>query len=52
MANFVCNVPALDRYLRDRTGDGIDVVDVLRAAPDLRFVKAMHKSEWALDSGD
>jgi N-acetyl-anhydromuramyl-L-alanine amidase AmpD len=47
-ANVVCNVAALDRYLRDQVGDGIDVVDVLRAARELRNVKAMHKSEWAL----
>ena len=46
--NVICNVRTLDRFLRDRGGDGLDVADILRAAPDLRIVKAFHKSEWAL----
>ena len=49
-SNAMCDVATLDRYLQDVQGDGIDPVDVLRAAPTLRRVKAFHKSEWALSS--
>jgi hypothetical protein len=46
--NAMCDVAVLDRFLTDVQGDGLDAVDVLRAAPRLRDVKTMHKSEWAL----
>lgn len=50
--NVICDVQTLDRFLVDTNGDGLDVIDVLRAAPSLRNVKAFHKSEWALTSAD
>lgn len=46
--NLICDVPTLDAFVRDRLGDGLDDIDVLAAAPQLRNVKALHKSEWAL----
>ena len=46
--NLICDVPTLDGFVRDRLGDGLDDIDVLAAAPQLRNVKALHKSEWAL----
>lgn len=49
-ANIVCDVPTLDRFLLDQLGDGIDLVDVLQAARQLRDVKVLHKSEWSLTS--
>jgi hypothetical protein len=48
----ICTVPTLDQFVRGRAGDGIDTLDILRAAPDLRGVKCYHKSEWALENAD
>ncbi len=50
--NAICDVRTLDTHLIDAYGDGLDVIEVLRAAPELRNVKAFHKSEWALTSAD
>jgi hypothetical protein len=47
-ADIMCNVSTLDGFLTDQLGDGLDIIDVLRAAPQLRDVKALHKSEWSL----
>jgi N-acetyl-anhydromuramyl-L-alanine amidase AmpD len=46
--NAVCDVGALNRFVQDSSGDGIDVADILRGAAQLRDVKARHLSEWAL----
>ncbi len=50
--NLVCNSATLDRFVNDITGDGIDRLDVLRAAKDMRRIKSYHKSEWAMSSAD
>ena len=50
--SVLCTVPEIDRFVKDQAGDGIDTVDVLRAARELRKVKSFHKSEWALASAD
>ena len=47
-SNVICDVPAIDKFVKDKLGDGIDTLDVLRAARDLRKVKSYHKSEWSL----
>jgi len=47
-SNIICDVPALNRFVVDKLKDGIDTLDILRAASDLRKVKSYHKSEWAL----
>jgi N-acetyl-anhydromuramyl-L-alanine amidase AmpD len=49
-SDAICDVNTLNRFITDVSGDGIDTVDVLRAAPQLREVKALHKSEWSLTS--
>jgi hypothetical protein len=49
---LLCNAPALDNFVKSRTGKGIDEVDIMRAAPQLRTVKSFHKSEWALTGPD
>jgi hypothetical protein len=46
--NAICDVAALDTFVKDKLKDGIDTLDILRAARDLRKVKSYHKSEWAL----
>jgi len=50
--NILCNSIAIDRFVTDAAGDGIDSVDILRAARELRRVKSYHKSEWSLSSAD
>lgn len=44
----IVNPEVINRFVLDRTGNGIDHVDILRAAQDLRVIKSYHKSEWAL----
>jgi hypothetical protein len=51
-SNILCNSASIDRFVRDAAGDGIDTMDVLRAAAHLRNVKSYHKSEWALTSAN
>jgi hypothetical protein len=51
-ADAICDLPALDAFVTDRLGDGIDMMDILRGARELRRVKAYHKSEWALANAD
>jgi len=50
--NVLANSSIIDRFVTDVAGDGIDVVDILRASAHLRLVKSYHKSEWALSSKD
>ena len=50
--SMLCTLPQIDRFVQDRLGHGIDTVDILRAARDLRVVKSYHKSEWALANAD
>jgi hypothetical protein len=45
--DVLCDITTLDQYLVDQNGDGLDMNDLLRAAPQLRNVKSYHKSEWA-----
>jgi hypothetical protein len=49
---MLCTVPLIDRFVRGQLHDGIDLLDVLRAARDLRQVKSYNKSEWALANAD
>lgn len=57
-ANLICNAPNISRFIRSRFGNvivadwGIDTLDILRGARELRRVKSYHKSEWALDGPD
>lgn len=51
-SNAVCDAAAINRFVTDRLGDGIDTLDILRGARRLRDVKSYHKSEWALTSAD
>ena len=50
--NIMCDSANLDSLVRDAAGDGIDTLDILRAARHLRNVKSYHKSEWALTLED
>jgi N-acetylmuramoyl-L-alanine amidase-like protein len=50
--SVLCTVASIDRFVQDRQGNGIDTLDVLRAARELRRVKSFHKSEWALANAD
>jgi hypothetical protein len=50
--NLICDIPALDRFVTDQAHDGIDTLDILRGAVQLRGVKAFHKSEWSLANPD
>ena len=50
--NLLCDTPAINRFVQSRTGQQIDEVDIIRAAPQLRNVKSYHKSEWALTGPD
>lgn len=51
-ANVIANSQTIDNFVRSTTGQPITELDVVRAAPDLRRVKAFKKSEWALQNAD
>lgn len=46
--DILCNNDNLNSFLKDAKGDGIDNIDVLEAAKDLRNAKTYHMSEWAI----
>lgn len=51
-ADVIANSATIDRFVRSTTGQAITELDVVRAAADLRRVKAFKKSEWALQGPD
>ena len=49
-SDMICDAATLNSFVTDVYGDGIDRIDILRAAPQLRDAKALHKSEWSVTS--
>ncbi len=50
--NALCDSETINRFVSDVAGDGVDRYDIFKAAPRMRNVKVLHKSEWALDNED
>ncbi len=48
----ICTVSTIQKFVTSRNGQGLDTIDILTAARELRLVKSYHKSEWALQSPD
>lgn len=46
----ICDNAAIDGFVTDRFSDGIDKIDVLEAAPRMRELRTLHKTEWSLTS--
>ena len=47
--NAICDINALNRFVRTSLGADLNTLDIARAARDLHNVKSYHKSEWALE---
>ena len=48
-SNVICDVGAVDKFVKTALGRDLNTLDVARAARDLHNVKSYHKSEWALE---
>jgi hypothetical protein len=48
-SNVICDVGAVDKFVKAALGHDLNTLDVARAARDLHNVKSYHKSEWALE---
>ena len=46
--NALCDATAIDTFVSDHNQDGIDSIDILRAAEAMRGIRSLHKSEWSL----
>jgi N-acetyl-anhydromuramyl-L-alanine amidase AmpD len=46
--DMVCDANVINDFVLDVSGDNIDLADLQTAAPKMRNVRALHKSEWSL----